>query len=339
MARLPGMALNKGDVRLCLEIWANQPEASMAAVSSQTELSRQRVSNAKQWAMVGNLLDSQGLTAEGKLALQKDPYLEATVTDWLMHFFCSLSGQGSQSQPERFADWGIWTYFVYEFLPEHPTFTQAEFVQAASPYFETANLNPYFKTLLKTYGSGDAIANCRFLCQNDSHYTTGSPNLQNAYTVGYLLAKTWQRDFGDRSSVLVNDLLTAPMGLPVILGISEAQLREQLDQLAELDIIEQRSAKPHTAGQTPERRQDNEMSYIVVRAWENPLDLLEKAYDRDSAIPNRPLMQSLEGVLEDEDGEFPFFLSSVQNWFSALHPKQPQCPIEDIPISPPLQAS
>lgn len=212
MPNLPTMPLNKADMKRCLAIWAEQPGASISAVSTQTDLRRQRVSNAKQWATLGNLLDSRGLTAEGKLALQKDPYLEATVTDWLIHFFSSLSGRGLQPQPEGFAAWGIWTYFVYQFLPEHTTFTQVDLSQAASKYFEKSKIDDRLKALLKTYTRGNAIANCNFLSQNDGHYTTGTPNLQNAYTVGYLLANIWQRDFGDHSSVLVSEILSECFG-------------------------------------------------------------------------------------------------------------------------------
>ena len=336
MPNLPTMLLNKADMKRCLPVWAEQSGASISAVSTETGLSRRRVSNAKQWSTLGNLLDSRGLTTEGKLALQKDPYLEATVTDWLIHFFSSLSGRGLQPQPEGFADWGIWTYFVYEFLPEHTTFTQADLAQAASEYFEKTKIDDCLKVLLKTYTKGDAIANCKFLSQNDSHYTTGTPNLQNAYTVGYLLASIWQRDFGNHSSLLVSNILNAPMGLSVVLGISEARLLEHLDRLAELEIIEQRSARPHAAGKKPERRQKSETSYVVVRCWDSPLDLLAKAYDQDPAIPNRPLIQVLDGILEDEDGELPFFLSSVQNWFSGFCPKQSQFLAEGAPIHPPL---
>lgn len=108
------------------------------------------------------------------------------------------------------------------------------------------------------------------------------------------------------------------MGLRKVLGTDENQLRKHLDQLAELDIIEQYSAKPRAVNQPVERRKKNESSYVIVPCWDNPLDLLEEAYEKDSATPGRPLMQSLEGILDDEDEDPPFLLSSVQAWFSNL---------------------
>ena len=44
---------------------------------------------ATHWATAAQLLSDQGLTPEGILVATKDPYLEATVTDWLLHFHLS----------------------------------------------------------------------------------------------------------------------------------------------------------------------------------------------------------------------------------------------------------
>ena len=64
-------------------------------------------------------------------------------------------------------------------------------------------------------------------------------------------------------------------------------------------------------GTQPERRQQEEPSYMVVRCWDDSLELLAKAYEQDPAVPNRPLIQSLEGILDDDDGELPIpFIST-----------------------------
>jgi len=315
--------LNKADVRSGLLAWADRPNAPVAAVMEQTGLSRQRVSNAKQWALLGNFLDQKGLTPEGKLALQKDPYLETTVTDWRVHLIGSFDGQNSSIQPQSLADWDIWAHIVYSFLPEHSTFTKEELFQYLAQYFDSDKLENPIKVLLKTYTEASAIANSAFLTRNGDTYATGNPNLENVYTVGYVLATIWQQDIGDQVSVLVDELLNSPVGLGKVLGLDSSQVRDQLDRLTEAEIIEQRSAKPHAAGQTPLRRQSHETNYVVVRCWDNPLELLEKAYDQDSVAPNRPLIQALDGILDDEDGELPF-LSSMQNWFSNLRPQQSQ---------------
>jgi len=328
------MPLNKADLRQCLAAWAEQPEASIATVATQIGLSRQRVKSAQQWALLSNLLNLKGLTDVGKLALEKDPYLEATVTDWVIHFFSSLSDNGLQNQPENPSDWGFATFVIYDFLLANPSFTQEELAQSAASSLES-DVGAYIKIWLKTYTQRDGLANCQFLTHNKNSYTTGNPNLQNPHTVGYLLANIWARDFGQQSSLLVGDLINSPMGLAAVLGIQELQLREQLDRLAELEIIEQRSAKPHKMGTQPERRQQEEPSYMVVRCWDDSLELLAKAYEQDPAVPNRPLIQSLEGILDDDDGELPF-LSSVQTWFSNLCPKQPQLPAKGPTFDPPL---
>jgi len=332
----PKLPLNKADLQQCLAIWAEQPEASIAAVATQTGLSQQRVSSARQWAILSNFLDLQGLTDIGKLALEKDPYFEATVTEWVIHFFCSLNGNGLQPKPEKPSDWGLPAFIIYDFLSSKFSFTQKQLVQSASQSLEGNDLEASVKAWLKTYAQNDGIKSCQFLTHSENFYTVGNPNLQNSYTVSYLLANIWQRDFGRQNLLLVSDLIDAQMGLSEVLGIQEPQLREQLDRLAELEVIEQRSAKPHKMGTQPERRQQEEEFYIVVRCWDNPLELLAKAYEQDPAVPNRPLIQSLEGIFDDDDdGELPF-LSSVQTWLLNLCPKQPQLPAKGTSFDPPL---
>jgi hypothetical protein len=332
----PKKPLNKDDLRLCLSAWAEQPKASIAVICKHVGLSQQRVSNAQQWAILGNFFNAQGLTNIGKIVLEKDPYLEATVTDWVLHLYFSLNGHGLQPQPEIFVDWGIWTYIIYDFLKENLTFTQESLTKTIAQNFPAYKAEELVRIFLKTYLQKDSISNCSFLTQNDKIYGTGNANLKNVYLVGYLLSTIWQRDFGSQESVLVNDIVGSPMGLLSVLGISENQLREQLDRLAELEIIEQRSAKPRSIRQKADRRQKNEDFYLVVRCWEDPLDLLVKAYDQDPAVPNSPLIQVLEGTFEDDEDDVPFFLSSAQTWFLNLCPQQFQFVTESTSFNPPL---
>jgi hypothetical protein len=63
--------------------------------------------------------------------------------------------------------------------------------------------------------------------------------LSNSYTLGYLLAKFWERNFRSQSAVLVDQIVDAKMGLTSVLGITREQLRQQLDILATYEIIEQ----------------------------------------------------------------------------------------------------
>lgn len=328
----PKKTLNKEDLRLCLSTWVEQPHISLAATAKHLGLSPQRVSNAQQWAILGNFLNSQGLTSIGKLALEKDPYLEATVTDWIMHLYCSLHNLGS---PNNHDDWGVWAYIIYDFLKTNPKFDRPTLTQSLSDKFPDHKVSEITNNFLKIYLQKEALANCSFLTKDENLYSTGSANLKNAYTVGYLLSIIWQRDFSKQDSVLVSDIINASVSLLDVLGINENQLREQLDRLAKIEVIEQRSAKPRPVGQKPERRQENEDFYLVVRCWENPLDLLAKAYEEDPAVPNRSLAQVL-GETFDDDDELPFFLAFSQNVLSSFRPQQFQFVVEGTPFNPPL---
>ncbi|MGB3613416.1 MAG: hypothetical protein WBA10_06430, partial [Elainellaceae cyanobacterium] len=112
---------------------------------------------------------------------------------------------------------------VYDLFPEHQRFERDELVNLVSQKFSQPTVDEQIDILLKTYTSEAAIANCNFIARDQSSYTVGNPNLKNAHTVAYLLAATWQRDFGNQQSVLVNSILDSPMGLPVVLGLSKHQ--------------------------------------------------------------------------------------------------------------------
>ncbi|WP_448604350.1 DUF4007 family protein [Thermoleptolyngbya sp.] len=257
----------------------------------------------KQWAIAANLINDQGLTAEGKLVTTKDPYLEATVTDWLIHLHLSLG------------DRSLWQLFVFEFLPDYSEFTQDELLNYFTNVFSSESsdsLRKVTQSILKTYIDSEAIAKSQFLTYTQKMYSTGNPDLSNPYTTGYLLAKIWQRDFKAQPAVLVDDILNAKMGLADLLGIKKDQLRHQLDVLARYDVIEQRSAKPHLSDTKPPMKAEGESSYQVFRCWETPDELLERAYENDRATPNRPLIQSLGSILDDDE-DMPDF-SSFLEW-------------------------
>jgi Protein of unknown function (DUF4007) len=295
----PTHPLRKADLRSLL--------SQMAHPSTASSLSTTALHRTTQWATAASLIDERGLTPEGRLVATKDPYLETTVTDWLIHFHLSLV--------ER----SLWKYFVYEFLPDHVSFTQDEFFSCCADIFITESpdkLKKSLRLILRTYIELEAIAKSKFLMQDKKRYLVGEPDLSNSYTIGYLLARVWERDFKSQAAVLIDEIVNAEMGLSNVLGIDEEHLRQQLDNLAKYEIIEQRSAKPHLTGTKTQTEIDTTSSYQVIRGWETAAELLEKAYENDIATPNRPLIQSLASVLDDDD-EIPN-LSQLLEWVSEL---------------------
>jgi hypothetical protein len=300
MPALPTSPLRKADLQTLLSQMAESFSAK--AVSSSTAFRA-----AKQWASYASLINGQELTAEGRLVATKDPYLEATVTDWLIHFNLSLSNHS------------LWNYFVYNFLQKHPSFTQDELLTCCLEVFKTEpeeKLKKSLKLILRAYTEQQAIAKNKFLTQQKKSYSAGNPDLSNPYATGYFLARIWERDFKARVSVLVNEISDAEMGLNTVLGISKESLLQQLDTLAEHKVIEQRSAKPHLAGTKPRTKDENEFPYQVHRCWDTSVELLEKAYENDIATPNRPLIQSLGAILDDDDNVPDF--SQFLEWASRL---------------------
>lgn len=305
MANFLMVALRKADVAGLLAQWQTG-----AAIDSR-QVSPAALRAAQQWAKAANLLDEQGLTPEGQLVVTKDPYLEASVTDWLIHF--------NLSQDDR----SLWKYVVHDFLPKHSSFTLDELLKGCIEGFTTASpdqLKKHLRLILRTYTEPQAIVKNKFLIQDKKQYSTGNSELSNPYTVGYLLAKIWERDFKSQLSVLVDELLDSKTSLEKALGITREQLRQQLDILAKHDIIEQRSARPHLAGSQPSKKQEGDKTYQIIRCWDDSIQLLETAYEHDMATPNQPLMRSLAGILDDDD-DLPDF-SQFLEWVVHLQPEQ-----------------
>nr|MCU0569979.1 hypothetical protein [Oculatellaceae cyanobacterium Prado106] len=235
---------------------------------------------------------------------------------WLIHGHLSLGDT-------RFDRGNVWQYFVYEFLPNHSSFSQNDLLNACTetfPILSSAALQKLVRLVLNTYIDGQAIAKNRFLILNQKQYSTGQSDLSNPYTVGYLLAKTWERDFQSRQAVLVDEIIDTERGLASLLGVNQEQLRQHLDILATHSLIEQRSAKPHLSTLKPPLREAGESSYQVYRCWETPIELLKKAYEADQATPNQPLSKALEGILQDSDDDVPDF-SQFLEWASGLIPQ------------------
>lgn len=264
-------ALKKEDILKILQAAAEEKGLSdtLEGLMDRTSLGNKKVIPMKSWASRAGFLMGDFLSPEGKLALEKDPYLESPVTNWLMHFYLSLGDKGFQTPPETPADWGGWTYFVYTFLPQYRTFTASDLIHTSALVFDqetTKSLTKNFKVLLRAYTEDQALANCKFLTAEDDQFVAGYADLPNPYLIGYFLAKLWQRDFGDDRSALTESVLSHRMGLAPALGISPAALQDQLNTLETYNIIEQRRAVP---------------PFQIIPRWEDPIALLEKAYDSD----------------------------------------------------------
>ena len=236
-----------------------------------TSLGNAKVGRIKSWAIRAGLVKNNILTPEGEIVWRRDPDLESNITDWLMHFYLSLGDQGLCEPPDNPVDLGGWTYFIYIFLPEHSRFTRDELLYHTSLVFEEENkiIAGRMKYILGAYTQSQALASCKFLTQEKGEkdqYVAGQTRLPNPYLVGYFLAKLLERDFKGSGSVLTESMMNQKMGLAPVLGMKAEALQEQLNTLEAYGIIEQRRTVP---------------PFQVIPRWDEPLALLEKAYDRD----------------------------------------------------------
>lgn len=274
----------KQDLKSILKIASSQNGLPRNSEELQdlTGLGNKKAGPMKSWAIRSGLISNNKVSTVGKLVWEYDADLINPVTDWLMHFYLSLGTQGQKTYkglgdtlepaPSTIADWGGWTYFIYEFLPQYSSFTLPQLVQHSASIFpqETEKrLTENFRMVLKTYilapnrSELSPLRSTQFLSVSGDQFSIGQSNLPNPYLVGYFLAQLWQRDFGQKTSVLSTDIFDQPLGLAALLGISTEKLQTCLNQLETHAIIEQRRTV------SPAQ---------IIRRWEEPLTLLSKAY-------------------------------------------------------------
>lgn len=271
-------ALKKEDILRMLKVAEEEQGAddTKQNLMSRTGLGNEKVLRIKTWSIRSGLVDriTGKLTPQGAIVLAQDPYLQSPITDWLMHFYLSLSDNGLAAPPTDPAEWGGWTWFVYTFLPTHPSFSRITLDNAANQIYETENkkakdISKDINILLRAYtDKKDALSQINFLKSPEKdRYTAGAPKLANVYLIGYLLAEIWERDFSSRQSVIIDEIIKHPMGLAPVLGLHPYDLQAQLDLLEAYGLLEQNRTVP---------------PYQAIARWNNSLDLLQKAYDTDA---------------------------------------------------------
>lgn len=265
-------ALKKEDLKRVLT--AAQEEGGLNAplevLMAKTGLGNKKVGPMKSWAARSGLVADGRLTPEGQIVVECDSALNSPVTDWLMHFYLSLSGKGLNPAPARAADWGGWTYFVYDFLPGRSAFSLGDLLFYAKKEFaeeKESILNSNFRLLLRAYTEREALSPIELLTGSEADgFRCNAAKLPNAYAVGFVLARVWERDFGAVASAPTEDVMAHPLGLAKVLGLAREQIHTHLDALEARSIIEQRKTVS---------------PFQIVRRWNDPLDLLKKAYESD----------------------------------------------------------
>lgn len=260
--------LRKTEVARLINLAASEEElpSSSAELMDRTGFGSKKVGPVKSWTTRSGLIHGQSLTEEGRIVSQFDPSLRSTTTEWLMHFHLSFGARGFAPVPDSPSDWGGWPYLVFQFLPDHPSFTLETLVIASASVFEDDPkvFRANFPYALRAYTEPDALAGCEFITQTpNASYHVGSSTLPPMALVGYLLAKLWERDFGDTQSVLTDSILDQHMGLGPLLGLGRSAVEEVLTAIAGHGFIEQRRTVA---------------PFQVVRRWQRSIEFLLKAY-------------------------------------------------------------
>ena len=262
-------ALKKEDIRKILIAAQEEPglSESLENLIGKTGLGNKKVGRMKSWSARSGLVRKNKLSPEAEKVLANDPYLKSTVTEWFMHFYLSFGDKGLTPPPESPAELGGLTWFVYSFLPEQFAFTTDGLTYEASQVFEdetSKKLEKNFRYVLRAYIESEALESCEFIqSMTKEKYIAGEASLPNPYLICYFLAKLWQRDYGNTTSVVTDEVLNHKIGLAPVLGLEPAALQKQLDKLETFGLIEQRRTVP---------------PFQIVRRWDAPLALLDQAY-------------------------------------------------------------
>lgn len=264
-------ALKKEDIIKILKVASEDSGLSHPkdVLMSKTGLGNEKVLRIKSWAVRSGLVLKNFLSPEGQIIMRYDPYLDSPITDWVMHLHlcCHKNVEGSKTlypPPTQASDWGGWSYFVFDFLSNHDSFKLENLIDESSKIFKETKrlLSKNFRILIRAYV--EEISGCGFLRSiGNDEYECGRPDLSNPYTLMYILAKVWERDFPNSVEVFLTDMMESRMGIASILGVQNKVLLEELQRIQELGIIE--------------IKKENSRQYLLKK-WTNSCSCLEQAY-------------------------------------------------------------
>ncbi|MGI0482587.1 DUF4007 family protein [Geminocystis sp. CENA526] len=245
---------------------------NLSNLMDRTGFGNSKVESLIKWVTRAGLVKEKKLTSEGEIINKLDCHLKSLNSEWLMHFYLSFGTYGLNKPPKNIAEWGGWTYFVYDFIPNYISFKKKDLEEISKKNFVEASdksIKKDFSILLRAYTENYGLKAIQFIKETEDKetkittYKTGESIPPNIYLIGYFLAKLWERDFEKETSVLTDEILYHKMGLTQVLGITSDTLQDYLNQLESLGIIEQRRTV---------------VPYQTIARWDDPLILLEKAY-------------------------------------------------------------
>ena len=187
------------------------------------------------WAQRTGLIDGNGgLTEQGKLIKEYDPYLDSEISLWAMHTDLVLGAKDDKDG---------WSWFANEFLPARPTFKKSTLVNAAQSHFNKENVSGYVSKILDTYTGQNGLRRLNLLkADSKDSFSTGDTRLPSAETMAYVLSRIVDRDFKEHGSTIITDKLTNK--LSAVFGVSNSTAEDILDMLSGSGYIEQYKTVP-----------------------------------------------------------------------------------------------
>ncbi|MCC6188631.1 MAG: DUF4007 family protein [Anaerolineales bacterium] len=208
-----------------------------AALRDDSNLGSIYVEAMPRYGQAAGLLTKQHLpTLLGQCVARRDPLLEQSGTQWLMHFGLSAQhGFGPQ----------FWREIVLSHFLSGEVLTKAALAERIAGIHEQIEAKPIklayageaAGAFLGTYTKPDGLGNLGILRKGTDSYLVLDPEAPPTWAVAYALLDLWEAQFGDQVAAGLNELY-GERGLTSLFMISRGRLNTMLETMQAEGMLE-----------------------------------------------------------------------------------------------------
>lgn len=255
-------ALSRPGLRQIIE-HSSRDKISYNGLRETTTLGTGQVRSSPNYALATGLLNEhKELTPFGRFALEHDPSLTSTDTQWVLHYNLSAPLHRSLGDGPLFWNWLIRTVLVIgrSWSKDSVALLLEEFERGQGTSSGESVPGRFATAFLGTYSHDDALGNLEILRDDgDNTYTVMVPKPPSAGIVACLLADYWAATWGDQKTVLLQEVTSS--SLLTLLMQDSGTLNGYLGELQRLDLVQrQRKVRP----------------YQVMRLWDDPAEVWQQ---------------------------------------------------------------
>ena len=205
--------------------------------SDQTQLGSNYVKSMPEYCKGSGLIDFlYSVKLFGKFSIENDPLLEASNTQWLMHYYLS----GPNGPGPIFWHELVKTYFRSGDLISAQEITEhieQIYTQTESKPLAPRSARTTATIFLGTYTNSDGLGNLGILEKlSDDSYRVMDPDPPSTWVLAYALLHWWSTQFDKQVTSNLNDLY-GDLGITSLFMISKGRLNSCLEEMQDEGII------------------------------------------------------------------------------------------------------